>query len=353
MIPRPPADSQSPIAQRKTIPIPEGCHPQSIILSFPVAREQAGQRLDRFIQGRIPRLSRTRANAIVRACAYREDGTKRMPSDRVRYGETVYIIRPPFEEPIAPREFTVLYEDEDVLAVDKPPGLPVHPSATYHKNTLSHLLRERYGENPPQIAHRLDKETSGIVVCGKHAEAERRLKRAFEDRKTSKTYLAVVRGHLSPDQGIIDLPLGRAESGLHLLMEPRPLDDGGSPATTEYRVLDRARALSLVELKPVTGRQHQLRVHLAALSHPIVGDKLYGPEGPAPFYEHIETGMTPELERRLGLARHALHAHRLVVPHPRTGEPLELVAPLPEDMESLWMRGLPEDAPDELLEDVS
>jgi 23S rRNA pseudouridine1911/1915/1917 synthase len=292
------------------------------------------------VQGRIPRLSRTRANAIVRACAYREDGTRRMPSDRVRYGETVFIIRPPFEEPLAPREYEVLYEDDDVLALDKPPGLPVHPSATYHKNTLSHVLRERYGEEAPQIAHRLDKETSGVVVCGKHSEAERRLKRAFEDRRTQKTYLAIVRGDVERDEGSIDLPIGRPSAGLHLLMEPRPLDEGGSPAVTQYRVLARERGLSLVELKPITGRQHQLRVHLAAISHPIVGDKLYGPEGSAPFFEVIEGGMTPEIERRLGLSRHALHAHRLVIPHPRTQVPLDLEAPLPEDMTRLWRRGL-------------
>jgi 23S rRNA pseudouridine1911/1915/1917 synthase len=263
-----------------------------------------------------------------------------MPSDRVRYGETVFIVRPPFEEPVAPREFTIVYEDEDVLAVDKPPGLPVHPSATYHKNTLSHLLRERYGEGAPQIAHRLDKETSGVVVCGKHPEAERRLKRAFEDRRTQKTYLAIARGHLAPEEGTIEIPIGRATEGLHLLMEPRPLDDGGSHAVTAYRALGRERGLSLVELKPVSGRQHQLRVHLAALSHPIVGDKLYGPEGAAPFFECIETGMTPELERRLGLARQALHAHRLTIPHPRSDEPLHLEAELPEDMSRLWREGL-------------
>jgi 23S rRNA pseudouridine1911/1915/1917 synthase len=264
-----------------------------------------------------------------------------MPSDRVRYGETVFIIRPPFEEPVAPRDFGILYEDEDVLALDKPPGLPVHPSATYHKNTLSHLLRERYGAHAPQIAHRLDKETSGVVVCGKHPDAERRLKRAFEDRRTQKTYLAIARGHVDPEEGSIEIPIGRAPEGLHLLMEPRSLDEGGSPAVTAYRALARERGLSMVELKPVSGRQHQLRVHLAALSHPIVGDKLYGPEGAAPFFEFIEAGMTPALERRLGLARQALHAYRLVIPHPRHERSLDLEAPLPEDMAQLWREGLP------------
>jgi 23S rRNA pseudouridine1911/1915/1917 synthase len=128
---------------------PPGCPKDSIVLSFPVPRELAGLRLDRFIQTRIPRLSRTRANAIVKACAYRADGTRRRPSQRVQAGETVLIVRPSFEEPDAPTDFGILHEDAAMLVVDKPPGLPVHPSASYHRNTLTYLLRRRYPENPP------------------------------------------------------------------------------------------------------------------------------------------------------------------------------------------------------------
>ena len=133
--------------RRPQAPLPPGCDPASIILTFPVAPEHAGQRLDRFIQHRIPRLSRTRAQEVVRSCAYRADGTRRRPSERVRAGEHVVLVRPPFEEPHVPLYFDVVYEDEAVLAVDKPSGLPVHPSATYHKNTLTYLLRQRFGPN--------------------------------------------------------------------------------------------------------------------------------------------------------------------------------------------------------------
>lgn len=253
----------------------------------------------------------------------------------MREGEVVLLVRPSFEEPEAPRDFGVVYDDEAMLVVDKPAGLPVHPSASYHRNTLTYLLRERYPEQTPHLAHRLDRETSGVLICARTLDDERRLKRAFEQREVEKVYLAIARGRMAEDEGEIDLPLGRPDEGLHLLMEVR---SDGAESRTRYKVAARAPEHTLVILWPITGRQHQLRVHLAALGHPIVGDKLYGPEGPQPFLEYTETGMTPELEARLGHPRQALHAHRLTLAHPRTGEPLDLVAPLPPDLVALWTR---------------
>lgn len=317
--------------------IPPGADPDGILLTFPVAREHAGQRLDRYIQSRIPRLSRTRAAEIVKACAYRADGTRRRPSDLVREGEVVMLVRPAFREPETPQSFEILYEDELVLAVDKPPGLPMHPTATYHKNTLTFLLRERYGDPAPHIAHRLDRETSGIVLCGRTLDAERALKKAFERRRVDKTYLAIVEGEMSDDRGRIDQPLARATEGLHVLMEiVDPSEERALPAVTEYEVRGRRAGRTLVALFPETGRQHQLRVHLAAIGHPIVGDKLYGKDGVDPFLEYIETGMTESLASRVGHTRQALHAHEIRLAHPATGAPLELAAPLPPDMRSLW-----------------
>lgn len=305
------------------------------MLKFPVAPEQAGQRLDRFIQGRIPRLSRTRAKAIVEACAYRWNGRRRRGSERVRAGEVVVLVRPPMDEPEAPDHFDVLYEDEAVVVVDKPAGLAVHPTATYHKHTLWWLLRERYGDPPPQLAHRLDRETSGVLICGRTLEAERALKRAFEDRRVAKRYRAIVRGEMASDRGRIDAPMAPASQGLHILMEVRP---DGLVAATDYHVLGRRPGLSLVELHPETGRQHQLRVHLSHVGHPIVGDKLYGPEGSAPFEEYIASGMelSTDLLRRLGHRRQALHAAWLKLPHPTRGDELIVESPLPEDMRRLW-----------------
>jgi 23S rRNA pseudouridine1911/1915/1917 synthase len=321
--------------QREVQPVPPGCDPDSIVLSFRVPRELAGLRLDRFVQSRIPRLSRTRANDIVRACGYHADGRRRRPSDRVREGETVLIVRPRFEEPPAPSTFGVLYDDEAMLVVDKPPGLPVHPSASYHRHTLTFLLRERYPAAPPHLAHRLDRETSGALVCARTLEDERKLKGGFEGREVEKTYLAIVRGVVLDDEGHIDLPIARPDEGLHLLMVVRP---DGLPARTRFRVLARAPNHSLLELHPETGRQHQLRVHVSAMGHPIVGDKLYGPEGPLPFLEHLETGMNEALEARLGHDRHALHAWRITLMHPRASRRLTIEAPFPGDLRALWQR---------------
>ncbi|MFW5921419.1 MAG: RluA family pseudouridine synthase, partial [Polyangiales bacterium] len=236
------------------------------------------------------------------------------------------------------------------------------PTATYHRNTLTYLLRQRYGDPAPHIAHRLDRETSGIVLCGRHLEAERAPKRAFENRETDKTYLAIVEGELTDDRGTIDLPLaavddpgggdprgaGRSrrrdpycrarERALHVLME---VSEGGAPAVSPFEVHARRGGRTLVALRPETGRQHQLRVHMAALGHPVVGDKLYGPGGPDVFLEYIETGMTDALAARAGHVRQALHAHALTLAHPASGEPLTLRSDLPQDLRALWAGEVP------------
>lgn len=307
------------------------------MLTFTVPPEYAGLRLDRFLQQRMPRLTRTRAQVICRACAFRADGSRRKPSEIMRAHDIVYLVRDRFTEPVTPLHFGTVYEDEAMLVVDKPAGLPVHPTATYHKHTLSYLLRQQYAgaEFIPQIAHRLDRETSGLVLCGKTAAVERKLKRAFEQHKIRKTYLAIVRGCVPDDDGEIALPLAPVKQGLHVLMEVR---EDGLTAVTQYRVLARTEAHTLLALSPSTGRQHQLRVHLSSLGYSIVGDKLYGPEREAVFLEYIETGLTPALELRLGLARQALHAYTLSFEHPATGVACDLRAPLPEDMAALWQR---------------
>jgi len=261
----------------------------------------------------------------------------------VRAGETVVLVRPAFEEPNVPLQFEVLYEDDAILALDKPAGLPVHPSASYHKNTLTYLLQQRFGDDAPQIAHRLDRETSGLLLCGRSRAAERDLKMDFENRRVRKRYLAIVRGVMPDEEGRIDLPMDRAREGLHILMEVTP-DGEGYPAVTRYRVLGRRDDATLVLLSPESGRQHQLRVHMSAIGFPIIGDKLYGPEGIEPFLEYIETGMTDALRRRLGHERHALHAYELEFTHPSKGEPMTLRAPLAEDLVGLWGLAI-DDAP--------
>ncbi len=325
---------------RRVPQVPPGYDPGSVVLTFPVPNELDAQRLDRFLAWRIPRLGRERAADIVRACAVHEDGRRRGPTERVFAGETVMLVRERFVEPDAPRELGILYRDDALLVVDKPAGLPVHPSASYHHNTLTAILGRTYASDTqpaPQIAHRLDKETSGIVVCALPGPDEAAVKRQFELREVHKEYLAIVRGAMPSDEGVIELPMRKATQGLHHMME---IADDGLPARTRYVVVERRASMTLVHLFPETGRQHQLRVHLSAIGHPIVGDKLYGPEREAVFLEIIERGgMTDDLRARLGHPRHALHAHAVALHHPRTNERLVVRSPLPADLRALWERG--------------
>ena len=310
---------------------PSDIDPDWLALTFEVKREQAGRRADIFISNRIPRLSRTRVKQIIERSAYAADGRKVKPNRAVREGEVITIFRPPPEEPDVPRHFGVLYEDEWILAVDKPAGLPVHPTARFHANTLTALLRERYGEDPPRLAHRIDSETSGIVLCAKTKAAESAIKLLFAGRRVSKVYLAAVFGVPDPPEGRIETPLGPdLEGPIKVKMACRP---DGLPALTAYRVLKKGIDASLVECRPRTGRQHQIRAHLAHIGHPIIGDKMYGPD-PSLFLDYIDSGPTAEILERAGAPRHFLHAASITFDHPESGAPFTVNAPLPQDMQT-------------------
>jgi 23S rRNA pseudouridine1911/1915/1917 synthase len=223
----------------------------------------------------------------------------------------------------------VLYEDEWILGVDKPAGLPVHPTARFHANTLTAVLKERYGDDRPILAHRLDSETSGVLLCAKTKEAERKLKLMFVKRTIQKTYFAVVFGVPNPAEGQIESPIGSDVGGpVKVKMACRP---DGLPALTGYRVVKSGAESSLLLCLPRTGRQHQIRVHLAHIGHPVVGDKMYGYD-PNLFLEYIEFGPTPEILARTGAPRHLLHAASISLTHPMTGEPLTIESPLHDDI---------------------
>jgi 23S rRNA pseudouridine1911/1915/1917 synthase len=298
-------------------------------LGFIVRREHAGWRADIFISHQIPRLSRTRVKRILARSAFDEEGRRIKPHKTMREGERVTIFRPPPEEPDVPRHFSVLYEDDWILGIDKPAGLPVHPTARYHRNTLTALLRDRYGENRPILAHRIDAETSGILILAKRPETERALKLMFAKRVVRKRYLAVVEGVPPERQGRIEVPLGPdLEGPIKVKMACR---EDGLPALTEYRVIEDLETTSLLECLPRTGRQHQIRAHLAHMGHPIVGDKMYGPD-PSLFLDYIEHGPTDEILKRAGARRHLLHAAAISFKHPQTGASQTVESPLPRDM---------------------
>ncbi len=250
----------------------------------------------------------------------------------MRAGETIWLRRPAPVEPDVPRHFEVLYEDPSVLCIDKPAGLPMHTTAKFWRNTVTALLRERYPGQRMDVAHRIDRETSGVLLIARGRAAASFLTRAFAQRIIEKTYLALVKGH-PPDEGRIDRPLRLLDTKSRIMMGAAGDGDADAlPAVTRFRVVRRFPAHALCEASPETGRQHQIRVHFQLLGHPIVGDKLYG-AGEALFMRSCEEGVTPELLAHFdGLSRHALHAHRLTFPHPVTREPLTIESPLPPDL---------------------
>lgn len=312
-----------------------------IQLEFTVPREQAGWRADLFLSHRIPRLSRTRVQRILKRSVYDGAGKKVKPNRQLFEGERLVVYRPPPDEPDAPRTFNVLYEDADVLAVDKPARLPVHPTARYLLNTLTGLLGERYGVNKPRLAHRIDSETSGIVLCAKTAEAERALKIAFARRKIAKLYFAITSKIPEPRDGRIEAEIGPDTEGP--IRVKMACGRGGLGALTEYRVLLIRGERALVACRPRTGRQHQIRVHLAHIGAPIVGDKMYGPD-PSLFLDYIDGADPDDIERRAGAPRHFLHAAKLEFNHPTTDRLLAVRCPLPEDMKSaLGITEVPEE----------
>jgi 23S rRNA pseudouridine1911/1915/1917 synthase len=332
--------------------VPEG----SIVSVFRVPPELAGQRLDVFLQGQLKRTSRTRTQFIVRNSAFAADGRRLRSNHRVRAEETVMLWRPPWDEDAVPTDIRVLYEDEHLLAVDKPALLPVHPTARYHKNTLVNLLKAARPGQFVSLGHRLDRETSGVLLVSKTPACDRALKKALEARDgIEKTYVAITWGVPDEARGVeaggttTALADGtfRFERSLELSPTSRykvkmrlgETSDALS-ASTRFAVEATKRGSSGVVYARVrceleTGRQHQIRVHLVALGAPIVGDKLYGPDETC-FARGADGELTDEDLARLELPRHALHAARLSLAHPITGAPLVVEAPLPSDLETFW-----------------
>lgn len=325
---------------------PDGA-PKIVERTLVVPPELAGLRLDHFIKAQIPRLSRSKIQGVVLTQLRRDDAPiaarPLRPNTTVLAGERYTISRPARREPPCPRTFTVLFSDQDVMIIDKPAGLPVHASAKFYFNTLTCVLRERFPQDELQICHRLDRETSGALVLARGKAAAARVKDAFAQKRVKKTYWAVVHG--APPWPDVDSaePDARLEAPLRVAAagDPTPLvgvrmlaGAGGLPSLTLTRVLRRHGPYALVRCQPVSGRQHQIRVHLADAGYPIVGDKLYG-LGDAAFMRLCDRGVDAELAQRLVLPRHALHAATVRVPHPRDGHPIEVEAPLPADLRAL------------------
>lgn len=314
---------------------------------FAVDESLAGQRLDAALASRLSDFSRAVLRRSIDSGSVTVDGVARKPSFKLTLGQQVVVphIEPP---PPGPQPEAIpldlLYEDDDLVAVNKPPGMVVHPAKGHWAGTLASALAHHFGENlssfggptRPGIVHRLDRDTSGVIVVAKHDQAHQRLADQFKDRTTEKQYLAIVLGVPDRDADVIDRPIGdhphaREKKAI------RADHPSSREAITRYEVAERFAKHALIRCFPKTGRTHQIRVHMAHIRHPILCDKLYGGQAVAsgkdldPKPSAKTHGSSPKKSAAV-LERQALHAERLSVTHPCTGERLQLEAPLPEDL---------------------
>ena len=298
-------------------PGPEGQPPTTLHL----VSDGPGGRLDKYLAHHYPHLSRSYLRKLIADGYVTVSGRSARPSLEVKNGDRITIIIPPVPshqidpEPVP---LCLAYEDEEMLVVDKPAGIPTHPGAGRRDHTLANALLaylpslKGIGDpERPGIVHRLDKDTSGLVMIAKTEQALQYLSRQLKARSVVKRYIALVKGRVGPQGGVIEAPLGRSPRHRKRMA----VVSGGREAVTRYKVLRALEGYTLLEVAPETGRTHQIRVHLAAIGHPVVGDATYG-------------------SRQPGLSRHFLHASFLGFRLPGSGRYIEMRADLPSDLKA-------------------
>lgn len=290
---------------------------------FKVDAESSRERLDVFLSARQTEISRSRLKKLIIEGRVTVNGEVRPVGYKVREGDqiTVQVPAPVALDAVAEAiPLNIIFEDEYLIALDKPAGIVVHPAPGHSTGTLVNALLHHCkdlsgigGVERPGIVHRLDKDTSGLVLIAKTETTHKNLAAQFKEREIRKEYLAIVKGNVKKDKGSIHAAIGRHK--IHRKkMDTRA--SNGRDASTEYQVVHRSKGWSYLKLWPKTGRTHQIRVHLASIHHPVIGDQLYG-------------GKSTEFK----MPRQALHAHRLELKHPITESNLSFLAPLPQDME--------------------
>ena len=283
--------------------------------------DQNGERLDAFLSRRGDNLSRSAAQKLIEAGAVRLNGKVPKKNDRLNLGDTVeYTIPEPKEVDITPKDIPleIVYEDEDVAVINKPKGLVVHPAAGHQDDTLVNGLLYAMGDSlsgingelRPGIVHRIDKDTSGLLAIAKNDLAHTVLASQLKDHSMARTYEAIVCGSFREDSGTVDAPIGRHPTDRKKMCVTQR---NSKPAVTHWEVVERFRGYTHIRCRLETGRTHQIRVHMAYIGHPILGDTVYGHKKP-----------------ELGQSSQCLHAGALCFRHPRDGRPVLVFAPLPD-----------------------
>lgn len=305
--------------------------------AFSVEKADRGKRLDLFLADHLPAVSRSQIQRLIREGSILLNAGRTKVGARVKDGDFIGgVIPQPRKSEVIPENLplTFLYEDQDIAVVDKPAGMVVHPAGKVTTGTLVNALLYRLhdlqgvgGVLRPGIVHRLDKGTSGVMVVAKNDLAHDALVRQFKERAVTKIYLALVYGRTEEDEGTINSPVGRhpTDRKRFSLRTRAPKE-----AFTRWRVIERFNHVALLEVSPKTGRTHQIRVHLSALGHPLMGDTLYTKKK---WLSRIDD---PHLKEEIGkLERQALHASLISFRHPSTGQTLDFTAPLPGDINAI------------------
>lgn len=315
-------------------PDPVTSQPETTPLTFSVSPDDAGERLDAFLAAHIEGWSRARLHRLIEAADVLVNGNVAKPSHKLRPNDHIEIeLTPTASTSFTPEDIPVevVHEDDDLIVVNKPAGMVVHPAAGVDSGTLANALAFHFQQLSkadgarPGIVHRLDKGTSGLLVVAKTETAHEHLADQFRNREVFKSYVALVHGQMEKESGEVDQPIARDPRNRTRMAVVR----GGRPSLSLYKVRRRLERFTLLNVELKTGRTHQIRVHLAWLKHPVVGDEVYGAG-------RDKTVINPVLRSRIAkLGRQFLHAEQLGFRHPRTAEPLRFTAPLSTELHTL------------------
>jgi 23S rRNA pseudouridine1911/1915/1917 synthase len=297
----------------------------------PTTAAARGLRVDQYLAQFYPIRSRSVWKSFCRRRELLVDGRPVRGSHRLQGGEQIAVYHPLSAEPEVDDGIQILSENDGVLAVLKPGNLPMHESGEFRRRTFAAALAAHLDSSWHPV-HRLDRETSGVVICAGSSDLRSALSTLFEEQRVDKRYLAIVHGSIEWDEHVIDGPLA-LDPTAH---RPRyVISPSGLSARSDVRVIERAGGATLVEVRPRTGRTNQIRAHMAAIGHPLVGDKVYHPD-PAVYAAYRHLGDSEVVRNLAGFSRHALHAARISFTHPATGHEIRVSADLPADLSALW-----------------